>query len=694
SICSGNSTSLTGIYNTAGLTAGWTAGSVTVADPSAVSAQGAYLLIASNAAGCTDSAIVTLTVSNKPALGRDTAISICLGASADLTAVFNTTGATPDWTINGNAVSDPTAVNVAGIYQLIATNNFSCADTAILTLTVSPKPVIGNDTTINICQGDAADLTTVFNTTGVTTNWTINGNAVSNPAAVQASGVYSLIVTSPAGCKDTILVTITFNPKPALGNDTATSICQGNSFDLNNVYNIPGLSTDWSINGTAVSNPSALNTAGQYQLIAGNGFGCTDTALVTLTVNARPRLGNDLSTSICAGNTLNLVTLYNTGNNSNNWTRDGAVVSNPASVNTAGVYQLITITSAGCADTVLLTLTINDNPTVVITNPAPVCAPQTVNLTDAALTAGSTAGLGFTYWTDAAATNAYSNAGAATGGTWYIKGTNATGCFDTRPVTVTYYPLPVVSAGDDLAICDKDSATLNATVTNITAPVTYQWEPVAAGGIVNPTAAGTVVKPAATQQYILTVKDSYGCDFTVRDTIVVTVQPPVKAFAGNDTLASAGIPHQLNATGGVNYNWSPGSLLNNPFIANPMATINQDSVMFIVTVRDIAGCVGYDTVWVKVFDAITYYVPNAFSPNGDGRNDFFKPIAAGILSTESFRIFNRYGEIVFDTNQWNKGWDGTYKGKPQGVGNYVWFIKGKGKDGKLIEMRGNVVLVR
>ena len=97
---------------------------------------------------------------------------------------------------------------------------------------------------------------------------------------------------------------------------------------------------------------------------------------------------------------------------------------------------------------------------------------------------------------------------------------------------------------------------------------------------------------------------------------------------------------------------------------------------------------------VKVYESITYYMPSAFSPNGDGLNEVFKPTPVGIVSTSYFRIFNRYGAVVFETNQWNKGWDGTYKGIPQQIGNYIWVIKGTGRNGKVVELRGNVVLVR
>ncbi|MBC7890389.1 MAG: gliding motility-associated C-terminal domain-containing protein [Ferruginibacter sp.] len=692
--CNGNNINLSNIYSTTGLTTNWTLNAVAVNNPSSINIAGNYQLLVSTATGCKDTAQVVFTANPKPVIGNDTAISICSGKTLDLTAIYNITSLTTNWSLNGNIIGNPASINTPGVYRLIVSNGFSCTDTTQVTVTINPKPALGSDTAISICQGVTQNLAAVYNTAGLITLWTQGASPVGSINAVGAAGVYQLIVQSGFGCADTALLMLTVSPKPIIGKDTTISTCEGFTTDLSALYNTTGLITNWTRNGTAIANLSAVTIAGVYRLIVSSVNGCKDTALVTLGVNPKPRFGNDTTINICVGNTLNLATIYNTGANNNNWTKNGVAVSNQAAVSTAGNYQLITTTAPGCADTVLVTINIIANPTVAVTSPATVCTPQTVNLTDAAVTLGSTTGLTFTYWQDAATTIAYNSAAAATSGTYYIKGTNANGCFDKRPVTVTHYSLPVVDAGDDILVCYKGTATLNATVTNITAPVTYQWEPVIAGGIVTPTTASTLVKPTGTQQYILTVKDGYGCNINVRDTIVLTMRPPVPAFAGNDTIASTGIPHQLIATGGVSYSWSPGGLLNNPFIANPLATLYQDSGIFRVAVVDIAGCVGYDTVLVKVYKGITYYIPNAFSPNGDGRNDIFRPISAGILSTGSFRIFNRYGEKVFETSESGKGWDGTYKGKPQAVGNYVWIIKGIGRDGKLIEKRGNVVLVR
>jgi gliding motility-associated-like protein len=694
--CSGSSIDLTSLYTTAGLTANWTLNAVAVASPSAITTPGNYQLIATSAGGCADTVMVSFTVNPKPALGNDTAMSICGGNFVNLTTLYNTTGLAVSWTLNGNAVANPSSIGLPGAYLLIAGNNFGCSDTAVVTLTANAKPVLGNDTAIAVCSGSTLDLTSLYTTTGLTTSWTLNTIAVANPFAINAPGNYQLIAVSPAGCADTTLVSVTVNPKPLLGNDTIVAICQGFVTDLEFFYNTTGLATNWTINGIVVANPSSVNTSGIYRLVASNNFSCSDTALVTLTVNPKPSLGNDTAIAICQGNTLNLTAVYNTGANSSSWTNAGVPVNTPAAVSIAGVYQLITLTAAACADTALVTLTVNTKPAVLINNPATICVPLTVDLTAAAISAGSTPGLDFTYWRDTAATLAFDNAATATDGTYYIKGTTIIGCFDIKPVTVSSYPVQLVAAGNDVGICDKDStATLSVTVSNSTVPVAIQWEPAATGGIASPNAASTVVKPPTTpQQYIVSVTDGYGCNYAVSDTVLVTRQPPVPAFAGNDTIAVTGLPHQLLATGGVNYIWAPDNLLNNPFIANPLATIIADSILFSVTVFDIAGCKGYDSVWVKTYNGITYYVPNAFTPNGDGLNDVFRPIPVGIVSTEMFRVFNRYGQLVFETSQWMKGWDGMYKGRPQPVGNYVWVLKGKGRNGKMIEMKGNVVLVR
>jgi gliding motility-associated-like protein len=118
-------------------------------------------------------------------------------------------------------------------------------------------------------------------------------------------------------------------------------------------------------------------------------------------------------------------------------------------------------------------------------------------------------------------------------------------------------------------------------------------------------------------------------------------------------------------------------------------------VLFTVTVTDASGCKATDGVLVRSIGGGTIHVPNAFSPGGDGLNEVFRPIPAGIvLASMHFRVFNRYGALMFETNRSMHGWDGRYKGEAQPGGNYVWQLQAKTANGKLIEMKGNVVLIR
>jgi gliding motility-associated-like protein len=206
---------------------------------------------------------------------------------------------------------------------------------------------------------------------------------------------------------------------------------------------------------------------------------------------------------------------------------------------------------------------------------------------------------------------------------------------------------------------------------------------------------GSVINnPSSVQRggtYQLIINNEFGC----RDTAILRAFEflPVNAFAGNDTTAVINQPHQLNAKGGVEYLWTPSDLVSNPFIADPVTLLNNDK-RFVVKVTDQHGCVGYDDVFIKVYEGPTYHVPTAFSPNGDGLNDIIRPIPVGIVSTEWFRIYNRWGKLIFETNKWLMGWDGQYLGIKQPMDNYVWSVRGLSKEGKIVEMKGNVVLIR
>ena len=187
----------------------------------------------------------------------------------------------------------------------------------------------------------------------------------------------------------------------------------------------------------------------------------------------------------------------------------------------------------------------------------------------------------------------------------------------------------------------------------------------------------------------------YGCDFTFYDSVKVVIQQPIKAFAGNDTIAAKGSPHQLHGTGGLHYSWTSPSGVNisNATLQHASVTLNNDA-NFYLTVKDAVGCEGRDTIFVKVLEGNTYHIPNSFTPNGDGLNDIFRAVPAGMANTQYFRVFNRLGQLIFETNQYLKGWDGMFKGKPQPNGTYVWMVKGTDKNNETVELHGTVNIIR
>lgn len=266
-------------------------------------------------------------------------------------------------------------------------------------------------------------------------------------------------------------------------------------------------------------------------------------------------------------------------------------------------------------------------------------------------------------------------------------------CQGLDSITVNVLHKPVADAGIDTVLCNSTYATLRGSAKNASGPVNYLWTP--ARDLATPNSAITIARPTTTRptRYRLEVTDNYGCNFKTFDDVVVTMRPVFIPSAGNDTIASIGLPHQLQGSGGVQYLWSPASVLNNPALQNPIAILQNDT-KFYLTVTDSTGCVGTSSVMVKVFKGVTYYVPNAFTPNGDGINDIFRIIAPGIRQINYFKVFNRWGKIMFETNNANNGWDGKYSGIAQPSAVYVWIVKGADVNGKIMELKGIVTLVR
>lgn len=544
------------------------------------------------------------------------------------------------------------------------------------------------------------------------------------------------------------------------------------------------------------------------------------------------------------------------------WTDAAATnaLATPAAA-TPGDYYIKAMNGSGCSAIKPVKVNATALPVLLITDPSPVCAPATVDITQGAITAGSTAGLTLSYWQDAAATIPYASPAAATTGMYYIKGTDGYGNQVVQPVQVIVnQPSRSVTA---VSICAKDApyrwngndynasgsyditlmnsvgcdsiATLDLTiraasssVTNLTIATTqlpYTWNGVtcaAAGSylatltnaagcdsvanllltvlppatststvaacaaafpyswngnsyavpgtytvklaaadgrdsiatlvlttvpapdmtVTGPapicegktaeiilkmqgTAPFTVtyddgtgvhtqsdmnsnvfvlpVTPSSTSTYrFLTLEDAHCRNDAVSATATVQVIPAEAGQRLPTVNALANVPRHLmarNLGGDYTYQWTPATALSSSTAVDPVFTSSFDQE-YRITMRRNTGCGTTDTLLVKVTDMNTpghepdIIVPNAFTPNGDGRNDLLSPVPVNLDHLVYFRVFNRWGNLVYECNSSGKGWDGSYHNMPAPSESFTWIAEGVDKNGRTIRRKGLVTVIR
>ncbi|MBA3829136.1 MAG: gliding motility-associated C-terminal domain-containing protein [Taibaiella sp.] len=195
-----------------------------------------------------------------------------------------------------------------------------------------------------------------------------------------------------------------------------------------------------------------------------------------------------------------------------------------------------------------------------------------------------------------------------------------------------------------------------------------------------------------TYNVLFVARNFKGCTDTVIKKIVVE---KFKPFAGNDTIIVKGESIYFDARGGTQYTWTPGTNLNATTISNPTGYY-PDTGRFSYTVHVVSpyGCVGSDTINVSVVNQAAIFVPSGFSPNGDGRNDVLRPVLIGYKSIKAFNVYNRWGQMVYHTNEIGEGWDGTFYGKKEEIGTYYWMLQLTDRLGKDAFLKGDVTLLR
>ena len=427
----------------------------------------------------------------------------------------------------------------------------------------------------------------------------------------------------------------------------------------------------------------------QVRLIAGNSKGCLDTVVKTVNVFDIPFLKLPFrDTLICSIDTL---LLRAEGSGNFNWEPNYNIIntgsSNPSVYPKTTTKYVVTLNDNGCISKDTLKVNVLNFITVNAGNDTGICIRDSIMLNPLSQ------GLQYQWLPAIGLSNATLRQPIArpTSTTKYFLTVNLGKCQAKDSVIIKVAPYPFANAGMDTTICFGSSVQLAANITGSS----FIWRPASTLRLSN--TLMPVASPPQTTNYILTVFDTLGCPKPYIDTVVVKVVPPVKAFAGNDTVVVASQPLQLNATGGTLYSWTPAFGINNPLIANPVVTLGTEvgSIRYVVTVSVPGGCFATDDINIIVFKTgPEIFVPTAFTPNNDGKNDVLKPVAVGMKQVNFFRIYNRWGQMVYSTSQLGKGWNGTFGGVDQASGTYVYTVEASDYLNKTILKKGTVVLLR
>lgn len=448
--------------------------------------------------------------------------------------------------------------------------------------------------------------------------------------------------------------------------------------------------TTWN-SGSAVSATIAI--INKNTIANGNDFALDDISFsglsikhdsVKITVD-HPIVITNNNTTICEGNNVQLNT---TGASAYSWTPATGLsntnIPNPiATPLTTTQYWVTGTTVNGCIAKDSLIITVNPSPLVTKSNDTTICTSGSAQLF-------ASGGVSYSWTPAASLSNASSPNPIATPSstTWYfVTVTGANACAKMDSVKVTVRTASTFSINPSVNMCKNGSIQLNASGGD-----QYNWT---GGSLNNPSIPNPIANPASTTTYSVAITDTL-CHNTgnLSTTVMVLPLPLVKAQKSND-VDCALLQSQLTATGAFLYNWQPPSTLSNPSAPNPIATPFV-TTQYVVTGTDLFGCINKDSVKVQVSGANAggYFMPTAFTPDGDGKNDCYGTKYWGTITEIEFSIYNRWGTQIFYTRQPYACWDGTYLGKPQVPGVYVYVIRARTTCQPVVTRKGTFALIR
>ncbi|MES2800185.1 MAG: PKD domain-containing protein [Bacteroidota bacterium] len=541
-----------------------------------------YTVTGTNAAGCTATDQVIVTVNPIPTVNAGVDQTVCAGTSVTLTGSGASTYTWNNGVTNGVAFT-PAVGSLT--YTVTGTTAAGCINTDQVVVNVNPIPVINAGPDVSICASQSTVLTA---SGGTTYTWspatglsaTTGASVTATPASTQT---YTVTGTT-GGCTSTDAVTVTVGGSAAINAGADVAICIGGSTILTATG---GVTYTWSpatgLSGTTGASVTATPAATiTYTVVGTNASGCLGTDQVVVTVNPLPTINAGADVAICNGASTNLLA---TGGATYTWspatglsaTNVANPTANPAATQT---YTVTGTTAAGCVNTDQVVVTVNPLPTVNAGVDQSVCTGTSVTLNGA--------GASIYTWNNGV-TNGVAFTPVATQ-TYTVTGTSAAGCINTDQVIVSVLTSAPINAGADVAICNGASTNLVAT-----GGVTYTWSP--ATGLSATNIANPVANPSTTQTYTVLGTDGNGCTGT--DQVVVTVNPIPTINAGADVAICNGASTNLLATGGATYTWSPATGLSATNVANPTANPAATQT-YTVTGTTAAGCTNTDQVVVTV----------------------------------------------------------------------------------------------
>ncbi len=668
---------------------------------------GAHTVVIRDFFGCTRT--INVTVSPGPVLSANavSAATSCSGATNGTITVTPTSGIAPyTFSLDGGAAvagaAPYTFINVtAGPHTVTVTDGAGCVTNTInVTVTAGPALTTTATKTDVLCNGGATGTITVVQPSIGTApyQYSLDGTTwqASNNFTGLVAGTYTVYYREANGCQGTLSIDVA---EPTVLTATVAMIpvvCNGQNNGIITITSGGGISPyEYSIDGgTTWQSSNVFNvTAGNYTVTIRDVNNCTTTQTINVTEPASLTAFSANSAASCDGGNDGVITVTaNGGNSGYQYSLDGITFQSSNVFNVApGNYTVTVKDNLGCTITFNTVVVLGSNFTLTPQTDPTICEGTSTQLQ---LVSNATQYV-WTPSTGLSSTTIANPVANPTVTTTYYATATLGRCSGVDTVIVNVNAAPIPNAGPDGFICYGQTYQLNAS-----GGTQYSWSPNTY--LNNPSVANPVSTPAKDIVYTLSIlSDINGCASLTTDQMRIDVTPPIKVKTfPYDTVGYNGDQFQLLAVPSdsdvINYSWSPATGLSNPNIANPIVTAGAigDVVQYRVITSTIAGCKGEGYVTVRVYKGPDIYVPTGFTPNGDGKNDKFTPFPVGIKSYKYFRVFNRWGQLIFSTTKLHDGWDGKLGGREQPSGAYVWMIEGVTKDDRVITKKGTVTLIR